>query len=214
MQRSGTPDGGLPTRESLLSRLRSWDQQDSWREFFESYWRLIFDAARKAGLDEAAAQDVVQETVIAVARQMPGFRYDPRLGSFKAWLLQIARCRILDAMRRRYRQGEVNRAQLDDVEVEAELERAAREHGGDLERIWDAEWDAHVRSLALERLRRRVRPEQYQMFDLYVLKGWPVARVAQVLGVSRMQVYLSRHRLAPLLQRELERAVGEHPGAP
>jgi hypothetical protein len=50
--------------------------------------------ARRAGLDESGAQDVVQETVIAVARKMPGFRYDPQRGSFKQWLLRITHRRI------------------------------------------------------------------------------------------------------------------------
>ena len=65
----------LPTRQSLLSRLKDWDDQDSWRDFFELYWRLIFDVARKSGLSETDAQDVVQETIMAVAKQMPEFRY-------------------------------------------------------------------------------------------------------------------------------------------
>ncbi|HTI71939.1 MAG TPA: sigma-70 family RNA polymerase sigma factor, partial [Candidatus Limnocylindria bacterium] len=96
----------LPTRQSLLSRLKSWDEQDSWREFFETYWRLIFETARKAGLDEASAQDVVQDTVIAVAKEMPGFGYDRAKGSFKGWLLVITKRRIADALRKRYRSGE------------------------------------------------------------------------------------------------------------
>ena len=55
----------IPTRRSLLSRLKDWDNQDSWRDFFNTYWRLIYEFAAKAGLDDADAQDVVQETVIS-----------------------------------------------------------------------------------------------------------------------------------------------------
>ena len=43
----------IPTRESLLSRLKNWDDQESWRDFFDTYWRLIFNLARKAGLSDA-----------------------------------------------------------------------------------------------------------------------------------------------------------------
>ena len=57
-----------PTRYSLLSRLQNWDDQDSWRDFFDTYWRLIYSVAIKSGLTENEAQEVVQETVIAVAR--------------------------------------------------------------------------------------------------------------------------------------------------
>ena len=72
--------------------------------------------------------------------------------------------------------------------------------------MWEAEWQAHLRAAAVGRVKRRVKPEQFQMFDLYVLKGWPVAKVAAALGVSRMQVYLARHRIGGLLRKDLERA--------
>ena len=93
----------LPTRASLLSRLRDLGDKDSWRTFFDMYWRLLYNVARKSGLNDGDAQDVVQETVIAVARKMPEFRYDPTKGSFKQWLLLITRRRIQDHLRRHYR---------------------------------------------------------------------------------------------------------------
>src|SRR5712671_4553337 len=93
----------LPTQRSLLSRLRDLGDSDSWRTFFDTYWRLIYNLARKSGLSDADAQDVVQETVIAVARKMPEFRYDPAKGSFKQWLLLITRRRIHDHLRKLYR---------------------------------------------------------------------------------------------------------------
>ena len=74
----------LPTRQTLLSKLKNWDDQSSWREFFNLYWRLIYGVARQAGLSEAEAQDVVQETIITVAKQIPQFRYDKSKGSFKS----------------------------------------------------------------------------------------------------------------------------------
>jgi RNA polymerase sigma-70 factor (ECF subfamily) len=50
------PDEFLPTRKSLLTRLKSWDDQAGWQEFFETYWRLIFSVAIKAGLTLAEAE--------------------------------------------------------------------------------------------------------------------------------------------------------------
>ena len=75
-----SPDELIPTRRSLLSRLEDWDDQESWREFFNTYWKLIYGVALKAGLSDAEAQDVVQDTVVAVARKMQDFRYDPGRG--------------------------------------------------------------------------------------------------------------------------------------
>src|SRR5262245_43065822 len=73
----------IPTRDSLLSRLKDWRDDASWRDFFNTYWRLVYGVALKAGLTEGEAQEVVQETVITVARRIPEFKYDPAVCSFK-----------------------------------------------------------------------------------------------------------------------------------
>ena len=61
------PEATIATRASLLVRLKDREDQASWQEFFDTYWRLIYSVATKAGLNDAEAQDVVQETVISVA---------------------------------------------------------------------------------------------------------------------------------------------------
>ena len=77
-------DEFLPTRRSLLSRLKDWDDQESWKDFFDTYWKLIYGVAIKSGLNDAEAQDVVQEAVISVAKKMHEFKYDPAVGRSKA----------------------------------------------------------------------------------------------------------------------------------
>src|SRR6266436_3633656 len=100
-----TPREPIPTRHSLLNRLKDWGDQTSWQEFFDTYWQLIYNVAVKAGLPDAEAQEVVQETVIAVARKIGEFKADPARGSFSAWLMQLTRWRIADQFRNRVRQA-------------------------------------------------------------------------------------------------------------
>jgi RNA polymerase sigma-70 factor (ECF subfamily) len=204
----------LPTRQSLLSRLRDWEDQDSWREFFETYWQLIYDVARKAGLNDAEAQDVVQETVLSVAKQMPGFSYDSNRGKFKSWLRQVARCRIVEHLRRGYRQPQ-NRPGVEVLEspelMEEALETIADPAHDSLDALWDREWDSHLADMALQHVKRRVRPEHFQIFELLVIQGWPAARVAKALEVSVPLVYVTRHRIQAMMKRELKnlRSVGD-----
>jgi len=98
-------EDSVPTRHSLLFRLKRWDDSVGWQEFFERYWELIYNVARHAGLNDAEAQDVVQETVIAVARKIGEFNTAPRRGSFKSWLLGQTRWRIGDQFRARKREA-------------------------------------------------------------------------------------------------------------
>src|SRR5262245_21678548 len=95
----------LPTRLSLLSRLRNASDDLGWREFFETYWKLLYSFGVRKGLNEQEAQEVVQETCIAVARTMPGFNYEPAKCSFKSWLRHLAEKKIADQFRKRARGG-------------------------------------------------------------------------------------------------------------
>src|SRR2546428_7095250 len=90
----------IPTRQSLLNRLKNWDDKTSWKDFFDTYWSLIYGVARKAGLNDSEAQDVVQETIISVARKIPEFTYDPAVCSFKTWLMKMTHWRIIDQFRK------------------------------------------------------------------------------------------------------------------
>jgi RNA polymerase sigma-70 factor (ECF subfamily) len=91
----------IPTRQSLLERLKDLGNSSDWQEFFDTYWRLVYGVARKAGLTDSEAQEVVQETMIAATKNLPTFQYNPAIGSFKAWLLNMTRWRIADQLRKR-----------------------------------------------------------------------------------------------------------------
>ena len=66
--------------------LHNWEDQKSWDEFYQTYWRLIYSVALKAGLRSEEAFDAVQETILCIAKQQKEGKYDPAQGSFKAWL--------------------------------------------------------------------------------------------------------------------------------
>ena len=197
-------DDPIPTRYSLLSRLQDWDDRDSWKDFFDTYWRLIYSVALKSGLTEAEAQDVVQETVICVARDLPKFKKDRLLGSFKGWLRNITRWRIGDQLRKRAQAAELaNAIRWEEVAGSGAVE--ARHPAMELESVWEEEWRSNLLEAAMDRIKRRVKEEQYQIFDLYVLKHWPVKKVAATLGVNIGQIYLAKHRISLLIKKEIRR---------
>jgi RNA polymerase sigma-70 factor (ECF subfamily) len=193
----------IPTRYSLLSRLQNWDDQESWKDFFDTYWRLIYAIALKSGLTEAEAQDVVQETVICVARDINKFKRDPKLGSFKGWLRNLTRWRIADQLRKRKPNALGENASSNGSTRLVDLAEIPDPVDGGLENAWEAEWQSNLMEAALERVKRRVKEEHYQMFDLNVVRQWPANKVAQTLEVSVAQVYLAKHRLLALLKKEV-----------
>ena len=96
---SAETESSLATRPSLLVRLKDWSQQTAWREFDHDSAPLLRKVARKAGLTEAEAGEVMQETLIAVAKKIGEFKHAGNRGSFRAWLYQQAHWRIADQFR-------------------------------------------------------------------------------------------------------------------
>jgi RNA polymerase sigma factor (sigma-70 family) len=195
--------GLLATRRSLVDRLANWDDQRRWQEFFDTYWKLIYSAARKSGLTDTEAQEVVQETVITVAKKIDKLKYDPAIGSFKGWLLQITRWRIADQFRKR-EPGNAKRPHSQDDRLTATIERVADSRIVDLDAVWEAEWKENLFEAAIARVKKKVEPKQFQIFDCYVRKEWPAQKVAERLGVNVGQVYLARHRVSALLKKEIK----------
>ena len=197
----------LPTRQSLLSRLRQHDDHESWRTFFDRYWKLLYRLALQRGLTEQEAQEAVQETVIAVARTMPAFRYEPARCSFKSWLRHLAEKKIADQFRRRVRGARRLEVQADDPGMAEALENTADPASPALEHLWEREWEQHLIETALERVKQKVSASQFQIFHRHVVLGRPPREVAQTLEVSLMSVYLAKHRVGALVKeavRQLE----------
>ena len=195
----------IATRETLVQRLKGVDDHQSWQGFFDTYWRLIYGAAIKAGLREDEARDVVQETVGAAARNIPEFRYDPDKCAFKTWLLNLTRSRIVDQIRKRQTAGAALPAGPGIATDPARSQHVADPSGLKLEAIVEEEWKFHLLNAATERVKRKVSPKQYQMFYLHVLKDVSVQEVARRVGTGVGQVYLAKRRISRLLKKEVKK---------
>jgi len=199
-------DSLLPTRQSLLTRLRDWRDQEGWREFFDTYWRLIYNVARKSGLADAEAQDVVQNTFVYLSRRMPKFHYDRTRGSFKSWLRVVTRSRI-SAFRRREKSANVlilepmANVEGDTGDPIAAIPDPAAEA---LDEVWQREWQTNLLDAAFRRVRAKVSSQQLLIFRMASGEKLALSQVAKKLDVSLAQVYLARHRVGRLLKAEIE----------
>lgn len=198
-------EDSYPTRSSLLERVKDPAHADDWEEFYRVYGGLIRGFALKAGLTDAEADEVVQETMAGMAQHLPGFRYDPARCSFKTWLMNHARWRVLDQFRRRLPGGAVPWPADRGDDRTPTVERIAEPAEDEFARCWEAEWRQSLVNQALESVRQKVEPRQWQIFDLYVLKGLTSVQVARAFGIGLGRVYLVKHRVNYLVRAELKR---------
>jgi RNA polymerase sigma-70 factor (ECF subfamily) len=222
-------DEPIPTRASMLQRLKDPADQATWDDFNRTYRGLIRGVARRAGLNETEANEVVQDTLIAVARNIPEFHYDPVKDSFKGWLLQLTRWRITDQFRKRAMAGqEPSSAGSSTGETRSEppgrcnvtahmprhdddtlrtgtVDRVPDPAGPALAAIWDEEWAKHLVNTALARIKRRVNPAYYEIYYLHVILEKSASEVKRALGVNTGQIYLAKHRVGALVKKELKK---------
>jgi RNA polymerase sigma factor (sigma-70 family) len=192
----------LATRRSLISRLRNCDDQESWRDFFTTYWKLIYSFAVRCGCSDTEAEEVVQETMVSLAKKMPEYRYDPATCSFKGWLLHVTNWRVIDQLRKR-RSEEAPALPVGNAAAEL-VDQMAGPTAPELEALWDEEWQKNMIDAAMQRVKRKVNSEQYQIFHLLAVKGQGAREVAGLLGVNIAKVYLAKHAVAKLVKKEIE----------
>jgi RNA polymerase sigma factor (sigma-70 family) len=193
----------ISTRTTLLERLKDWKDDSSWQEFFNIYSKLIRGVAIRSGLTVAEAEDVVQETMFAVVKHIPDFKYDRKVGSFKQWLLNMSRWRICDQFRRR---GNLTTQLPSDVAGETKLlSILVDEKSVDFNEHWEAEWQKCVLDTAIKKVKTGLDTEKYQIFDFLINKQWPSEKVAKSFGISVNQVYVAKHRITELIKKEVER---------
>ena len=95
-------------------------------------------------------------------------------------------------------------ATTDGVPVDSPLERIADHSETSFESIWEKEWQENVMKAAIERVKMKVSPKQFQIFDYNVIRGMKPIEVHRKLGVSIAQVYLAKHRVGAVLNKEIQ----------
>lgn len=203
---TSSEDSFLPTRSSLLSRLKNASDAVGWQYFVDNYGRLIFQVCLRTGLTRQEADDIVQDTVAAVAKQMPRFQYDRSKGSFKGWLSRVTRNHIADFLEKKTREAsrrvELPEEQADGLAAHHEIVAGGSES---MDEHWENEWREHLMARALRCLQQQLPARTVQIFQMSAFDGWSTEKIAAALCLSRPQVYLARHRAARLVKREIGR---------
>ncbi|WZP00793.1 sigma-70 family RNA polymerase sigma factor [Isosphaeraceae bacterium EP7] len=192
-------DEAPSTRPSLLIRLRNPADERAWAEFTEIYGPLVHQLARRRGLQEADAQDLVQDVFRAVARAIDRFDPDPGRGSFRGWLSQIARNLIINLLnaRRRHPQGSGDTGVQDMLD---QVPEPSAEDSAD----FDVEHRRRLLAWAAGRVRREFSELAWRAFWLTGVEGQPPRDVAEALGMTLGTVYQYKSRAVVRLRREIE----------
>jgi RNA polymerase sigma-70 factor (ECF subfamily) len=185
------------TRLTLLARLRKTPtDQAAWAEFVDRYGRQVYAWCRRWRLQEADAEDVIQNVLLDLARQMRSFDYKPS-GSFRAWLRTVAYRAWCDLVeRRKGPAGTGNTGVL-------ELLHSAEARESFLDQL-ERECDRELLEAAALRVRQRVEPTTWEAFRLMTEEGLSGAAAAERLGLLVAAAFKAKSRVQKMLREELQ----------
>jgi RNA polymerase sigma-70 factor (ECF subfamily) len=194
------------TRASLLVRLRDGGDADAWQEFVRLYAPVIYGFARKRGLQDADAADLMQDVLRSVSSAIDRLEYDPARGTFRGWLFTVARNKVFNFMESRGRRVQGS----GDSRMQQRLEQHA-DGDGDLSADWEADYQRALAAQAMERVKREFQAATWEAFVQTSVEGRSPAQVASRVGLSVGAIYVAKSRVIARLRKEIERMQEDEP---
>jgi RNA polymerase sigma factor (sigma-70 family) len=188
----------METSASLLERLRTAPDEAAWRRLDDLYRPLIRRWLGRDGSLGEEAEDLVQEVMEVLIRELPGFQRQ-RTGSFRRWLRTVTGYRLAAYYRSRKNRPRVMGAALE----ECPLAQLADPHS-ELSRLWDEEHDRYVLHRLMDLIAPLFEPTTLAAFRRVAFDGMAPAQVAEELGLSLNAVLVAKSRVLGQLRQEAE----------
>ena len=188
------------TRVSLLNRLKDGQDVEAWREFVGIYGPVVYGFARKRGLQDADAADLMQEVLRSVVRNAERMEYDPSRGTFRGWLYTVTRNKIYNFLN-----GQRNRARATGDSASQERLDAVPDRQTDQPDDWELEYQRRISSRAMDLVRHEFQSNTWKAFWGTAVEGRNAQEVGVELQMSPGAVYVAKSRVLARLREEVQR---------
>ena len=182
------------TRSSVIRAVADTENAAAWNRLFDLYAGFVYSIARRKGLNDADADDIVQMVFADLARNLPSFKYDREKGRFRPYLAALVKWRVIDRLKAVRRDADLK------ADFMEEAKSAATTEDEDFE---EREWQSAAMEETLRRLKPEVRPEHYAAFVASAVEGQDTDVVTKLYGISRDSLYQIRKRLTVKLREKL-----------
>jgi RNA polymerase sigma-70 factor (ECF subfamily) len=187
----------FPTSVSLLERLRTNPDDGAWEHLVAVYRPWIVRWLRRHGLADTDADDLAQDILVVVLRELEFFRHNRRPGAFRAWLRTITVHRLRD-----FERASCYRPQAGGDSATLDLLNQLEDPASTLSRLWDQEHDGHVVRRLLAMVEADFEESTWRAFRAVMLEGERPAAAAARLGLSVNAVLLAKSRVLARLRLE------------
>jgi RNA polymerase sigma-70 factor (ECF subfamily) len=186
------------TRASLLVQLRDGANRAAWQEFVKLYGPVVYGFARKRGLQDADAADLMQDVMRSVSAAITRLDYDRNQGTFRGWLFTISRNKIFNFLSARRIRPQAS----GDTDAVRMLNAQPDDH--ESADTWELEYQRRLASLAMERIQSEFQEKSWRAFWLTAVEGQAAGEVSKQLGLSAGAIYVAKSRVLARLKEEVE----------
>jgi RNA polymerase sigma-70 factor (ECF subfamily) len=192
------------TSLSLLDRARGSAGEEAWPRLADVYSPLLRTWLLRFDVEAADADDLVQDVLLTISSELPGFEHSGRTGAFRSWLRTILVHRVRDFWRsKKYRPTAAGGSSW------AERLEQLTDESSDVSRAWNLEHDRHVMARLLDQVRPRFEAKTWEAFHRQMFDGQRADTVAAELGMPLNSVYVARSRVLSTLRREAAGLIDE-----
>jgi len=186
------------TRASLLVQIRDGANQPAWQEFVQLYGPVVYGFARKRGLQDADAADLMQDVLRSVSSAIGRLDYDRQQGTFRGWLFTITRNKILNFFAARKVRPQGSGDTTTNRLLDAQPGDAGE--GG----AWELEYQRRLAAMAMDRIKAEFQDKTWQAFWLTAVEGQPAADVSRRISLSPGAIYVAKSRVLARLKDGVE----------
>ena len=187
------------TSISLLNRLQQTDESKNWSRLIELYTPLLLTWLRKYDVQKSDAEDLVQEVLMAVSKDLRSFEHNGRPGAFRSWLRTILVHRLRNFWRARGNRPNA----LGGSEIDQRLGQL-EDPTSEMSQIWNQDHDRHVVKQLLTLAKSNFESNTWEAFRRVALEGAKADEVARELGISLNAVFIAKSRVLSRLRQEAE----------
>ena len=187
------------TSLSLLHRLRHSPESESWNRLVDLYAPLIRAWLRKYDVQDSDADDLVQEVLLAVSKDLGKFEHGGQPGAFRGWLKAI----LVNRLRKFWRARDRRPQARGDSDIDARLAQLD-DPASELSQIWNRQHDQYVLRQLLALAEPHFAPNTWKAFCRVALDGAQPDVVAAEMGISRNAVIIAKCRVLSRLRQESE----------
>jgi RNA polymerase sigma factor (sigma-70 family) len=186
------------TRASLLVQIRDGTNHAAWREFVDLYGPVVYGFARKRGLQDADAADLMQDVLRSVSSAIGRLDYDRKQGTFRGWLFTITRNKVFNFLSARRIRPQASGDSATNRILTSEPD------GHDGSDTWELEYQRRLASLAMDRVKGEFQENTWKAFWLTAVEAVPAPDAAKQLRMSPGAIYVAKSRVLARLKDEVE----------